>query len=200
MVDEGVIKFNCEWIRSEPIQFAGFQALNVYRKKFFDLGLIGVYPDKIGFGNISVRLGQTKEFMISGTQTGGLPELTEAHYVRVLDYSFSKNRVRCKGPVQASSESLTHAMIYELDPRIGAVVHVHHQALWKGLIGNVPTTEKKISYGTPEMALEVKKLYQNTDLKSQKILVMAGHEDGVISFGKDLKEASDIVLNWFNLL
>ncbi|MBI1978097.1 MAG: S-methyl-5-thioribose-1-phosphate isomerase [Candidatus Omnitrophica bacterium] len=198
--DEGVIKFNCEWIRSEPIQLAELQTLNAYRKKLFDLGLIGVYPDGVGFGNLSVRLGQTKEFVISGTQTGGLPELTGEHYVRILDYSFSKNWVRCQGSAQASSESLTHAMIYELDSSIGAVVHVHHQALWKRLMGKVPTTDRKIAYGTPEMALEVKRLCENSDLRNQKILVMAGHEDGVISFGRDLQEASDILLNRLNLL
>ncbi len=84
-------------------------------------------------------------------------------------------------------------MVYELDLNVQAVIHIHHKNLWLQLTGIVPTTGKKIPYGTPEMAREVKRLYQSTDLKHQKIFVMAGHEEGIISFGKDLRDAGDIL-------
>ena len=193
MIDEGVIKFNCEWIKTKSLEFQGLKELNFWRKKLFHLCFIGVYKNSIAFGNISARVDQSKEFIISGTQTGGLPELTAEHYARVLDYSIERNWIRCQGPVKASSESLTHAMIYELDRTIGAVVHVHHRSLWKQLMAKVPTTDKKISYGTPEMALEVKWLYQNADLRNQRILIMAGHEEGIITFGRNLEEATEIL-------
>jgi hypothetical protein len=61
----------------------------------------------------------------------------------------------------------------------------------------VPTTNPKVQYGTPEMYYEVIKLYDRTMLE-KKILVMAGHEDGIISFGKNLKEAGDIILYYLN--
>ena len=197
MIDEGVIKFNCDWTKTGPIQFSDFKNLNSWRKKLFGLGLIGVYPDGIGFGNISVRE-RGKEFIISGTQTGGLLELKAEHYVRILDYSIQRNWIQCEGPLKASSESLTHAMIYELNPAIHATLHIHESRLWEALKGKVPATDSKTPYGTSEMALEVKKLYQNTDLQNQKILVMLGHEDGIITFGKDLEEATNILLSRLN--
>src|SRR3990167_7706456 len=140
MIDEGVIKFNCEWIQTSPLEFKSLKELNSTRKKIFGLGLIGVYPNGIAFGNLSIRVGQTKEFIISGTQTGGLPAVAAEHYTQVLDYSFPKNWIRCRGPLKASSESLTHAMIYELDKKISAVVHIHNRALWSRLKFKVPTT------------------------------------------------------------
>ena len=33
----------------------------------------------------------------------------------------------------------------------------------------------------------------DTDFKKQKLIVMAGHQDGIISFGKDLNEAGNIL-------
>ena len=193
--DEGVIKFNCKWIPAEPLSSETVKKLNDCRNHLYDLGFIGVYEDGIGFGNISIRSGQpSNQFIISGTQTGNIPKLTEHHYTQVTDYDLAKNSVTCKGPVKASSESLTHAMLYDLLPDIQAVIHVHHKALWTQLLNQVPTTSEHIPYGTPEMALEVKRLCEVADLKNQKIFVMAGHEDGIITFGKDLTEATAILM------
>ena len=49
----------------------------------------------------------------------------------------------------------------------------------------------------PEMAEEVIRLFKETDVKEKKILAMAGHEEGVVSFGKNLKEAGQILLEYF---
>ncbi len=114
----------------------------------------------------------------------------------MIDYDLAKNSVTCKGPAKASSESLTHAMLYDLLPDIQAVIHVHHKALWDQLLNQVPTTSKRIPYGTPEMAFEVKKLFEVSDLKNKKIFVMAGHDDGIITFGKDLAEAAAILFSY----
>ncbi len=197
MRDEGVIKFQCEWIKTPPPEAAEIAELNHWRSMLFQSGLIGVYPDGIGFGNISLRFAGTDQFWITGTQTGHLPELGAQHYTRVTDYSLADNRVCCKGPVKASSESLTHAMIYEMDHRIHAIVHGHHAKLWRALKDKVPTTSAAVPYGTPQMALAVKSLYDQGDLAAQKILVMAGHEDGLISFGPTLIEAAGTMLGYW---
>ena len=97
-----------------------------------DARLIGQYEDLgIGYGNISVRRGSCDLFLISGTQTGHLPATDERHYSLVTDCDIRNNIVRCSGPVQASSEAMTHAAIYALGDAIGAVVHVHSAELWK---------------------------------------------------------------------
>jgi len=39
------------------------------------------------------------------------------------------------------------------------------------------------------MACEVMRLFKVTDVQGRKIFVMAGHEGGIVAFGKDLEEA-----------
>ena len=104
----------------------------------------------------------------------------------------------CEGPVKASSESLTHAILYKLSNEINAVIHTHHRDLWNHLLHQLPTTSKNISYGTPKMVFEVKRLFDETDLSKSQIFVMAGHKDGIVAFGKNLNEAVERLLSLFH--
>ncbi len=193
------IKFNCRWLDEKPLDYKWLKDLNVWRSRLFKAGLIGVYPDGIGYGNMSVRYQRTK-FIITGTATGKLQKLNARHYTQVTDYSLDKNRVTCVGPVKASSESLTHALLYETDKDINAVFHVHHRGIWKELMNVVPTTKKNIEYGTVSMAVEMRRLFRDTDVAVQKMFVMAGHEEGIVTFGKTMDEAGEKILNELSLL
>ena len=197
MVEEGYVKFNCEWAKEKPLPLKKLKEINEWRDKLFKLGLIGAYPNGVGFGNISIRQGNSMHFIISGTATGNIANLNEQHYTTVTAFDFERNWLRCSGPIEASSESLTHAAIYQCDKSVNAVIHVHNLALWKKLLERVPTTRKEVEYGTPEMAKEIIRLFKETDVREKKILVMAGHREGVISFGKNLEEAGTILLKYF---
>lgn len=195
MTDEkGYIKFNCLWNKSDAVPGEVIHEINWWRSKLFELGLIGVYPGNIGFGNLSIRLHENI-FLITGNSTGHLPELTAQHFSKVTSFNITENSVTCDGPVKASSESLTHAAIYLASPDVNAIVHVHSRPLWNKLMNVVPTSSPVVEYGTPEMALEIERLFHETDLKEKKILVMAGHEEGLISFGKNMEEAGNIMLS-----
>jgi L-ribulose-5-phosphate 4-epimerase len=93
-----------------------------------------------------------------------------------------------------SSESLTYAAIYESDATAGAVVHCHCSRLWAAILNEAPTTSKAVEYGTPEMAYEMKQLFTRTNAQLRKIVVMAGHEGGILTFGKDLEEAFAVLM------
>lgn len=196
MIDEGYIKYQCHWFKDEPISLETLKELNQWRDQCYQLGLIGQYKNGIGFGNLSIRHLNPKQFIISGTQTGGLAHLTEEHYTIVTDYNWRENWLTCRGPIKASSEALTHAAIYEANPNIQGVIHIHHQELWNKLLNKVPTTDVKIAYGTPAMAQEIIRLCQQKDLQQQKILAMAGHEEGIITFGETLTQAGNILLSF----
>jgi L-ribulose-5-phosphate 4-epimerase len=182
------IKFGCEHEKTVAAPFAGFDQLNAYRSKLRQRGLIGLDASGIGFGNLSVR-DNANGFRVTGSGTGGLPELTLADYTKVVAYDFAGNWLRCEGPAIASSESLTHAAVYASEPTAGAVIHCHNSKLWAALLDHVPTTPKTAEYGTPELAFAVEHLFKNSDVKEKKILVMAGHEGGLVVFGKNLGEA-----------
>jgi L-ribulose-5-phosphate 4-epimerase len=193
--ETGSIKFHCTLIEAEPVDKESIIEITRWRDILFNHKLIGVYPNGIGYGNISIRLNE-KEFLISGTSTGHLETLTNKHYSTVIAYSFPENTLTCVGPIKASAESLTHAAVYEMDPNAQAIIHIHNKRMWNDLLDKVPTTSASVEYGTPQMASEIKRLFHTTNLIEQKILVMAGHEEGVISFGKNLKEAGDLIFRY----
>ena len=191
-MDEGYIKFNCQWIKAEPLPAVMLEGLNAWREKLFALGLVGMYDDGIGFGTLSIRHPH-KGFIITGSATGGLQQLDELHFTLVNEYNLEHNSLICKGPIIASSESLSHAVIYEASPSTGAVIHVHQTEMWKCLINKLPTTRPEVSYGTPAMAREILRLFRESELEKEKILVMGGHPEGIITFGQNLEEAADIL-------
>lgn len=193
-LDEGYVKYRCDWQQAAPVAVQQIADLNACRQRLYQLGLIGMYDNGIGFGNLSQRLGTSAQFIVSGTQTGHLPELGAEHYTTAIAFDLDANWLACRGPIQASSESLTHATLYASDPAIGAVVHVHHRALWESLLGRVPTTAAACAYGTPEMAREMQRLYRESDLPERRLLVMAGHEEGIISFGATVAAAEAVLL------
>jgi L-ribulose-5-phosphate 4-epimerase len=194
MKDEGVIKFNCNWIKSEPLNVQEIKDLNIWRDKLYKLGLIGVNKEGIGYGNISVRF-QKDKFIITGSATGKFEKLTPEHYTQVTKFSVEENTLTTIGPVKASSESLTHAMIYQCEKSANAVIHVHQLGLWQKLMLILPATNRNVAYGTPAMAREISRLFNETSLSTTKIFAMAGHEEGIISFGRDLNEAGQILLD-----
>ncbi|VVB82828.1 L-fuculose phosphate aldolase [uncultured archaeon] len=192
-MSEGYTKFNCKRIEKKLTE--NISEINQLRKKLYSLKLIGAHEDGVGYGNISIRNG--KGFLISGTKTGGIERLTKKHYTQVTDWDYKENNLTCVGPIDASSESLTHGAVYEADSEINAVIHIHNLELWARLIFQVPTTSMEVEYGTPRMAEEIFRLFRETKVKEKKILVMGGHPEGIISFGKDLDEAGRILLNYF---
>ena len=193
--DEGYIKYDIDWTPAPAPDIEAARDLDRWRRPLFDAGLIGEYPDLgIGYGNISKRCGLAGQFLISGTQTGHLTETDERHYALVTDVDIDSNAVTCSGPVKASSEAMTHAAIYALDDRIAAVVHVHSKPLWEKYLGVLPTTDADVPYGTPGMARELARLYAVGGLDETGIAVMAGHEEGLISFGASLETATTRML------
>ncbi len=190
---DGVIKFNLQWDQGPAP--AGLEELHFWRDKLYALHLVGAYPDGVGFGNLSIR--SKPGFIITGSATGAWKRLDPEHYTRVMSYNFRENSVHCQGPIRASSESLTHAALYEACPDIQAVIHVHSRQLWQALIYKVPTTENDIPYGTPEMAFSIQRIVQARKSESTGLIVMAGHEEGLVAYGPDLQSAGDCLLRAF---
>jgi L-ribulose-5-phosphate 4-epimerase len=188
------IKFSCERAAGQITSFCGLAELNAYRRELLQLGLIGVDSNGIGFGNLSVRDGATHDFYITGSATGGIHELSLADCVKVVACDFERNRVRYKGSVTPSSESLTHAAIYKSDTTAGAIIHCHASKLWAALLNQAPTTSKAAEYGTPQLANEIMQLFTRTNVQIRKIVVMAGHPGGIVTFGKDLDEAFAVLM------
>ncbi len=197
-IDEGYIKYKSYWTKA-PVPYAAVtEELETWRQPLLAAGLIGHYEELgIGYGNISIRCGEPGQFLISGTQTGHIENTDKTHYSLVTSYNTHANIVCSVGPVQASSEAMTHAAIYGLDSNIGAIVHGHSHVLWQSLLNRLPTTGADVAYGTPQMADEFRRLYRDTAFRETGLAVMAGHEDGILSFGTTIEEATRKILDLF---
>lgn len=193
--EEGYIKFNCHW-NKQPVNFPAksIDELNRWRRKLYQQQLIGVYPNGIGFGNISIRLNKENQFIVTGSATGQFTETGPEHYARVDSFKIQTNEVWCTGQVKASSESLSHAIVYQTLPDVNAVVHVHDLKQWEKWKNVLPTTDEAITYGTPEMAREISRLLSIPGNGEKGIIVMGGHREGMLAFGKSLEEACGILL------
>lgn len=201
---EGVIKFQLRFTPAAPQPFDRLREINAWRKILYLTQLIGQQPGRYqgyGYGNLSQRMAPfeapptERAFIISGTQTGGLADLTEAHYATVLACQPSQNLLVATGPIKPSSESLTHGMIYALDDQVRWVMHVHSPATWRQAAAlDIPTTRSAVPYGSPEMAEEVARLFRETPVAERHLLAMGGHEDGLVSFGRTAAEAGTVLL------
>lgn len=197
---QGIVKFNCYWTQSGPvITDEPYSIMNYWREVLFNMDLIGAYENGVGFGNLSMRAGLTSNFFITGSATGEIPVLEPGHYVKVEGCNFEDNAVKCIGPLKASSESLTHAAIYQADAGTNAIIHVHSPELWVQLKDRVPTTRAEFDYGTPGLALDIFRLFRKTDVMVKRIIVMAGDASGILTFGHDMDEAINILMSYIGV-
>lgn len=198
-MNDGYIKFKAQWEKSPPLPIRFIKTLNEWRDRLYSLGFIGATTEGIGYGNLSERFGDSDHFIISGSGTGNLEKLTPDHYSLVTRIDIDHNKLSCRGPIIASSESMSHGVMYNEKKDINAVIHIHHLDLWQELLHQVPTTDDKATYGTPEMAYEIIRLFRESGAPKKKIIVMAGHREGIFTFGKSLDEAGEILLAYFQV-
>ena len=190
---EGVVRYECVHREEElpPALAPLAAALAAWRRVLAALGLVGRDPARyggLGFGNLSARIAPgERPFLVTGTQTGHLPHLPLAGFARVERWDTAANRLESSGRASPSSESLTHAALYDLSPEIAAVFHVHSPTLWRR--PDLPRTAPGVGYGTPEMAAEVGRVWRELSRPPAGLLAMAGHEDGVVAWGSTLDEA-----------
>jgi len=227
---DGYIKYQAEWVR-QPCEIPAvlLAELERWRSRMRELGLVGVLPDGVGFGNLSARSSASGPFWITGSATGGLHSLTAQHYARVDALEIARNWLRATGLTEASSESLTHGAIYGALPECRAVIHVHSRLLWSAMLdrrtgdaetggrSGFPATDPAAAYGTPAMARELARLaplaWGSTDagvvaaaedgessVPRAGWVAMAGHPDGVMAFGSDLTAAGDLLCAQLRLI
>lgn len=191
-MDEGVIKFQLEFSRGPALSGADLGELIAWQKIMQSLGLLGRDPIRYGglaFGNLSLRLAQNG-FAISASQTADSPLPTAKDYCQVTNWDCATNRIRAQGPANPSSESLTHAALYDASPEIDCIIHGHSPEIWQARESlGLATTAPDVAYGTPQMAIEMDRLYRERSFHGHGVLAMGGHQDGVVSFGRDADEA-----------
>lgn len=205
---ESAVKFNQNIINLQA-EMPDITELNEWRNILYRSKLIGqsiADGKEIGYGNVSQLLRpysakrNKKRFIITGTQTGKYRELFKENYSIVLGYYPETNSVDIQeGTANASSESMTHGTLYDIDENIRFVFHVHSPEIWENAerLG-ILRTRSDIEYGTPEMVEEVERLFRKTNAKEENIFATGGHKDGIFSFGNNSLITGSVLL--YNLL
>ena len=191
---EGVIQFEYELepAMGSPVGARALQTLLAWRTVLRRLELLGRTPGRyggLGYGNLSVRDPERpREFVITASQTGGIRDLDETGLCRIRDYDLARFRVAAAGMRPPSSESLSHAMIYDADPGAGWVFHVHSPEIWRRATPlELPATGADVAYGSPAMAHAVEKVLATNDDRPLAFVTL-GHEDGVFACGGTARE------------
>jgi ribulose-5-phosphate 4-epimerase/fuculose-1-phosphate aldolase len=194
---EGNVKYAAKHTISPPLEVPHWASINDARTRLHTLGLVGVTQEGIGFGNVSIRY-RENEFLISGTSTGSLPELTPREYCLVSAFDLEQNQVISSGPVKASSESMTHGAVYQACANANCVIHIHSRKIFDAMLGaRCVCTPKDAEYGTPEIALAIGKCVRESG-KDEGQIVLAGHDEGVIAYGPNVERALDLVLDLYD--
>ena len=206
--EEGVIRFRADHrVAALDPQVHGpvAEPLIAWRNRLLCAGLVGRDPNRyggVGFGNLSGRLPPflgvcgARPFLITGTQTSGLPFLSLADMCMVNRYDPKYNWVESLGLVQPSSESMTHGVLYDADPAIRYVFHGHSPVVWEQAWAlDILVTDPAVDYGTPAMCREVERLLRDSAVARGRVLVMGGHRDGVLAFGETAEEAGQTLIN-----
>ena len=191
---EGVVKYAVKHVSGRLTLPAEMPELLVWRRKLRELELIGADAQGVGYGNLSIRLYASPRFLITGSQSSGLLEVDQRHFASVTVVDLDRNSLRSVGETAPSSEALTHAALYQVNGAIRAVVHVHSNAIWTAYRDRLPTSRDEVPYGTPEMGYEMIRLHKRSAMGGLGVVVMGGHQDGVVAFGPSLAEAAGEIL------
>lgn len=206
--DEGVIKFRADHTYAPIVARHGELAcrLMAWREVLAKLQLVGQDPARYGgagYGNVSARVGPAgmprgrRAMLITGSQTGAAARLDLSHLCLVERYDYDKNEVSSRGPIQPSSETMTHGAIYDASPAIRFVFHAHAPVIWRSAQTlRIPMSDPRIAYGTPQMAQAVQRLFTGSALPALRILAMGGHEDGIIVFGERAEQAGQTLVTY----
>ncbi|KKO43910.1 aldolase [Arsukibacterium ikkense] len=190
---EGVIKYQLNYQVQAVLKAEEVAELSSWRQIMLQLGMLGQSPqryDNYGFGNISQRFGASDQFIISGSQTGGISKITAADYALVSECLVAQNQITALGQTKPSSEAMTHGQLYQLSDRINFIIHAHCPHIWlQAEALALPQTGAGVPYGTVAMADEVARLFTETNVLQQGVFTMAGHKDGVVAFGKTAEQA-----------
>lgn len=192
---EGIIKYSCHHDNSSIQEEIQLSELNDIRSRLLERNWIGHdSAHDIGFGNVSLQH-DDEQFLISGSQTGHLSQLSKDDVALVTKVNLQSNQLWCTGKTVASSESMTHAALYlGSEGFFNSVLHIHDAALWQKWKGVKETTDTNIKYGTPQMAMALFELAEES-VESHLVVVMGGHKDGIIAGGITIECAYQALVN-----
>lgn len=193
---DGVIKFLPQRVSPTPPPFP--TELDRYRNSLREKGLIGVYPNGIGHGNVAV-LAQDGSLIVTATQTQIAEYLDENGYVLIPpEADEDQEAVPYEGTQDPSSESRTLLAIARRRPLITAVVHIHHtEGQQRAVELGIAESAGRYRYGTVGFAHEAIEVVDtiNEDIGA---FGTPSHPDGLFFYGRTIDEAYQLTVEYID--
>ncbi len=138
-------------------------------------------------GNISTRHGDGMVITASGSNLG---RLEPGELIHVTECREDDEHVCYHGPIEPSSETIMHWLIYRERPEAGAIIHAHDEFATRPelLEGRVIESEREEPYGSVALARVAIDAFQ----RAERIIVLKNH--GYVAIGPDLTSACDLVV------
>ena len=191
------IKFdNTRHTFTAPFDESLIAIINPYRTHYHKKKWIGenriLYPKEPVYGNLSQIIGES--IFISGSGTSSVEIADGSHYAMVEIVNSLENWVKSYGPVKPSSETMTHHSVYSLVDDAKFVFHSHYPGWRIHDLFDLPTTHEDADYGTQFMAEEFERLLLHNKINTQqRIIIMAGPEDGIVTWGDSALTAAFVM-------
>ena len=194
------VKFTYDCAGAEIARFDSLAELTAYRRKLLEQRLIGVDPKWRRVRELERPRRREGKFLHH--------RFGDRWSARV---DADRLRTRCGvrfrkelAPLRRRCDSIIRIVDARCDLRIRFIDLSGDSLSRLGFVGNTsdpaPTTSKAVAYGTPEMAYEIMRLFTGSDIRSRKVFAMAGHEGGIVTFGKNLEDAFDVLMRARELL
>ncbi len=184
---DGVIKFLPRSVSLRPPPFP--TELDNYRNSLREKGLIGVYPNGTGHGNVAI-LAEDGSLIVTATQTQATKYLDQNGYALIPpEADVDQEDVPYEGTQIPSSESRTLLAIARRRPLVTAVVHIHHQEGQQRAIElGIVESAGRYGYGTIGFAHEAIDVVDRID-EDTGAFGTPSHPDGLFFYGRTIDEA-----------
>jgi hypothetical protein len=166
--NEGVIKFHLDFREGPAPEESLLLELKAWRTRFLELGLIGQDPERY-------------EDYGFGNLSRRLPDQRENAFL------ISGTQTGHLDELQANH----YATVLHM--------HLHSPDIFNNYRSLVlPCTDPSAAYGTPEMASAIEVLAKERENCQSSLLVMGGHQDGILAYGSEAEATGALVIRTLN--
>ncbi|MBL7665964.1 MAG: class II aldolase/adducin family protein [Bacteriovoracaceae bacterium] len=187
-------KFNYQIKKTSGPENHIIHSLEKWRVLFHKIKLLGESPiDKLSYGELSRRdVTDSEHFIITGEQTGGLPNLKREHYTKITEVDVKKMKILVEGSVAPPEHVFVHYAIYQALENIKFIFHIHQPQIRKTLFKNKDYPVVKLEQKRANDFL--KEVESETKDQTNNIVLVHELPDSVFILGDDENVLGKFVL------
>jgi L-ribulose-5-phosphate 4-epimerase len=196
--DDGVIKFACQWQPGPPLEATWLAPLVTWRDRLWQAQQIGTYPNGIGYGNISLKL--SRPHLCRFRHPDRPPGPDHSHPLHPGGWlghrpQYPALRSVPSKPRPNPSPMQLSTTMRQISGRLSTFIIETCGSTTSTVCRPRPPA---FPTALPKWPTKCGDCWTIADLLQQRILIMAGHEEGVLVFGPTLESAGQVLFPYLN--